>query len=134
MTYFFHCVSFHRLKGQIPDIRTSLDIVKHLQSKKVCIQSKYWMFIFLLFCVCLDFTRIETEITKSTLVSFSSASAFFAGIVDPPTPFPGLHYSKGHLKVWVTQWVNNKLMSFFPRADIACLLHRIECPNKRDCS
>lgn len=30
----------HRLKTQLPDIKTSLDIVKHLQSKKVS------------FCVC----------------------------------------------------------------------------------
>lgn len=28
-------IVFSRLKAQIPDIKTSLDIVKHLQSRKV---------------------------------------------------------------------------------------------------
>ena len=32
---------FFRLKGQLPDIKTSLGIVKHMQSKKVC-HIIYW--------------------------------------------------------------------------------------------
>ena len=52
MIRFIFYIFTYRLKQQIPDIKTSLDIVKHLQSRKVCIIIRYRTKYMNATCIC----------------------------------------------------------------------------------
>ena len=52
MIRFIFYIFTYRLKQQIPDIKTSLDIVKHLQSRKVCIIIHYRTKYMNATCIC----------------------------------------------------------------------------------
>ena len=52
MIRFIFYIFTYRLKQQIPDIKTSLDIVKHLQSRKVCIIIHYRTEYMNATCIC----------------------------------------------------------------------------------